>query len=125
MYIKLPTCLSFLGFFFFLFLRLIKNVEVSQENALTSSEIIKRMDENIHSVTLGKQIKKLFKHVEVKRVRAKDDRTKKENIYHGIFWKAVVTENVQFSDIPCHFPSEFFLLRIAVPKEVTKMGYMI
>ena len=62
------------------------HLEDSNENALTSVDIIMRMNGNLNINTLGKEIKKLFKHVQVKGIRTKEDWTKREP-YNGIFGK--------------------------------------
>ena len=84
-------------------------MEESKENALTSFDIIMRMNGNLNSSTLGKEIKKLFKHVKVKGIRTKEDWTKKnEFLYNGIFWKADETEFISFTFILSLFLSDFF-----------------
>ena len=59
-------------FVFSEFFKLTEHVEESKENVLTSPDIMKRMNGNLNSNTLiGKEIKKLFKHVQVKITRTK------------------------------------------------------
>lgn len=114
-------CLSSLNF-----IRLIEHVEESKENVLASSDILKRMNGNLNSNTLGKEIKKLFIQTctseENQNKRGLD---KKENLYDGIFWKADATKFIPFTNIPSLFSSDFFPLRTSASKEIITMGYMM
>lgn len=96
-------------------------MEESKENVLTSSDIMKRMNGNLNSNTLRKEIKKIFKHVQVKRIGTKKDWTK--NLYNGIFWKADATEFIPFTNIPILFSSDFVPLRTSASIEIVTIGY--
>jgi hypothetical protein len=58
----------------------------------------------------------------VKRTRSKDNWTRKESVYQGIFWKTDAIHNLSFCDIPSLLP-DFFLIK--KPDDIITMGYMM
>jgi hypothetical protein len=76
-----------------LFFRLLEHVEKSQENSLALDKIYNSMNTCMAKSSVSKAVKRLFKHITIKRERNKDNWCERSIVYHGIFWRQVLPKS--------------------------------
>lgn len=76
------------------------HVEESIENSLSLDAIFCRLNTCMSKNSLSRTIRKVFKNVQVKRERSKDNWCERSIIYHGIFWRQTLpaTEVLHFNE---------------------------
>lgn len=89
---------------------------------LSLQEILKEIPCPILSCSVGKEIKKIFKSITIKRKRCKNDWTTKEILYYGLAFRPTKSfKELMFSDIST-ISKDFFLIEKNM--DITKLGYI-
>lgn len=88
-------------------------VECDKSQYVDLSQIKKKSEmENITSAAVGNVMKKLFKNIEIKSVRSKDNWCQRTQRYYGCTWKETHTfeNNIEFNDVPTVIPENYFVI---------------